>query len=76
IRVDVDDRQKSTNFKIREAQLKKIPYMIIVGDNEVDDENLTVRLRSGKNLSGIGFSDFTEKLLDEIKNKKTTSIFE
>jgi threonyl-tRNA synthetase len=76
IRVDVDDRQKSTNFKIREAQLKKIPYMVIVGDNEVEDENLTVRLRSGKNLSGISFSEFTEKVLDEIKNKKATSIFE
>ncbi|MFO7880923.1 MAG: threonine--tRNA ligase [Kosmotogaceae bacterium] len=76
IRVDVDDRQKSTNYKIREAQLKKIPYMVIVGDNEIKDENLTVRLRSGKNLSGISFSEFIEKILNEIGNRQAKSIFE
>jgi len=50
LRVQLDDRSERMNLKIREAQLQKVPYMIIVGDEEIKNNRLTVRLRNGDNL--------------------------
>jgi threonyl-tRNA synthetase len=50
IRVWVDDRSERMNLKIREAQLEKVPYMLVVGDKEVASSSVSLRLRSGNNL--------------------------
>ncbi|MHB1415635.1 MAG: threonine--tRNA ligase [Chloroflexota bacterium] len=50
VRVELDDRREKVNYKIREAQLAKVPYMLVVGDREAGDGTVSVRLRSGENL--------------------------
>jgi len=75
VRVDVDEKQKSTNYKIREAQLNKIPYMLILGDKEKESETITVRLRTGKNIYGMKLAEFSAKLKEEISNRMSESIF-
>jgi threonyl-tRNA synthetase len=50
IRVRVDDRSERMNLKIREAQLEKVPYMLVVGDKEMTSSAVSLRLRSGENL--------------------------
>lgn len=58
IRCDVDDRNDKIGYRIRNAQLQKVPFMIILGDQEVADATVTVRLRNGENLTGIKLEDF------------------
>jgi len=69
VRVEPDFRGERLGYKVREAQVKKIPYMVIVGDREVQEERLTVRTRSGENLS-LSPEEFLEKVQEEIKSKK------
>ncbi len=57
-RVQVDARSERMNLKIREAQLQKVPYMVIIGDEEVKSDSLTVRLRSGENLKAQPIQQF------------------
>ena len=68
IRVELDARGERLSYKIREAQVKKIPYMIIVGDREVEERRLTVRTRGGENLT-FAPEEFREKILREIREK-------
>lgn len=75
-RAEVDERQKSTNYKIREAQLEKIPYMLIVGDREQETGRVSVRLRSEKDLGGVELDEFARKLDLEVKERRSTSVFE
>ena len=65
IRVEKDIRNEKLNYKIREAQMAKIPYMLIIGDKEKDTEMVTVRLRNGKNLDPMPVSDFAELIRKE-----------
>ncbi|KAF1080905.1 MAG: Threonyl-tRNA synthetase [Candidatus Rifleibacterium amylolyticum] len=58
IRVELDDRNDKIGYRIRNAQLQKIPFMLILGDNEADEGKITVRLRNGENLTGIALADF------------------
>ncbi len=58
IRVEKDLRNEKLNYKIREAQLKKIPYMVVLGDREKEEGTVAVRLRSGKNLDPMGVNEF------------------
>lgn len=57
LRVEADDRNEKLNYKIREAQLAKIPYMLIIGDKEVESRTVTVRLRSGQNLPEMSIAE-------------------
>ena len=70
IRVEVDDRSERMNLKIRQAQLDKIPYMLIVGDKEVADNSVSVRPRSGEQIAGQSLSDFLETITADIASKK------
>jgi threonyl-tRNA synthetase len=65
VRVEKDSRNEKLNYKIREAQLAKIPYMAIVGDKEKETETVTVRLRDGKNLDPMSVADFAEMIRKE-----------
>ncbi|MEE4312980.1 MAG: threonine--tRNA ligase [Desulfofustis sp.] len=67
VRVEKDLRNEKLNYKIREAQLGKIPYMLIIGDKEKADGTVTVRLRDGKNLPPMKISDFAAKVTDECR---------
>jgi threonyl-tRNA synthetase len=58
IRVEKDFRNESLRFKIREAQLQKIPYMVVIGDNEVENGGVSPRLRSGKDLKFLPLDEF------------------
>ncbi|HIE33053.1 MAG TPA: PDZ domain-containing protein, partial [Thermodesulfobacteriaceae bacterium] len=67
-RVERDFRNEKLGFKIREAQVKKVPYMIIVGDKEVENSRITVRTRKGENLE-FTIEEFAERLKEEIIQK-------
>ncbi len=70
IRTHVDDRSERMNLKIREAQLNKIPYMIIVGDNEVASSNVSLRLRSGEDIGSQTISQVKAKIRGDIEAKR------
>jgi threonyl-tRNA synthetase len=76
LRVEMDGRSKKVNYKIREAQLKKIPYMIIMGDNEIESGKISLRLRSEKEIKDMDINLFVEKVKEEIKEYSLTSPFE
>jgi len=69
IRVGVDARSERVNFKIRQAQLDKIPYMLVVGDKEAEAFTVSVRLRSGEQLASQPFDSFKETVRIAIVNK-------
>jgi threonyl-tRNA synthetase len=65
VRVEKDLRNEKLNYKIREAQLAKIPYMLVIGDREVESQTVAVRLRSGKNLPPMGIDEFVDLVRKE-----------
>jgi threonyl-tRNA synthetase len=68
VRVGVDTRSEKIGYKIRQAQLEKVPYMAVVGDQEVTDNKLAVRTRDGQQLA-FTVPEFAEKILKEIKGR-------
>ncbi len=70
IRVERDVRNEKLSFKIREAQLQKIPYMLVIGDKEVEQGTVTPRYRDGKNLPTMKPEEFIEFVTAECKNYK------
>ena len=69
IRVEVDDRNEKTGYKIREAQLAKIPYMLIVGEKEVEGNTVSVRSRAKGDMGVKTVEEFLEEAIQEIKLK-------
>ena len=69
LRVEVDDRQEKVNYKIREAQLQKIPYMLVVGDKEVADRAVAVRSRAQGDLGARPLERFLTDALAEVRTK-------
>jgi threonyl-tRNA synthetase len=70
IRVEVDDRNERMNLKIREAQLQKVPYMLVVGDKEVSSSSISVRLRSGEDLGTTSVASVADMLRLDIDGKR------
>ena len=70
IRVEVDDRNEKTGYKIREAQLQKIPYMLIVGEKEVESNTVAIRSREEGDIGTKDIKDFIEMIKKEIKEKR------
>ena len=70
IRVELDDRKEKIGYKIREAQLEKVPYMAIVGDKEIEANGVGLRSRTEGDLGQISVADFENKIAEEIKNFK------
>jgi threonyl-tRNA synthetase len=62
IRTEKDFRNEKLNYKIRQAQLLKIPFMLIIGDKEVEERKVTVRLRDGNNLPAMSVSELIEMI--------------
>ncbi len=69
-RVTIDTRSEKVGYKIREAQLKKIPYMLVIGDKEVETGTLSIRSRSEGDLGAMTIDDLTKILKKEIKEKE------
>ncbi|MDO5564840.1 MAG: threonine--tRNA ligase [Eubacteriales bacterium] len=68
IRSELDDRSEKMGFKIREAQVKKIPYMIVVGPKEKEEQTISLRSRFAQNEGSMSINDFIEKITKEINN--------
>lgn len=75
IRAEVDERGEKLGYKIREAQLQKIPYMLTLGDKEVQNETVSVRLSKGQVVDAIPVPTFIEKLSQEIHERRLESVF-
>ena len=70
LRVELDTRNEKIGYKIREALSMKIPYLVIVGDEEEANQTISIRGRGNENKSGVNLSDFVMRLKEEIKIKK------
>ena len=68
IRVELDSRNEKIGYKIREAQLQKIPYMLVIGEKEMQNNTVGVRSRSDGDIGAIEISEFIEKIKTEIEN--------
>ena len=71
LRVEVDDRNEKTGYKIREAQVKKIPYALVVGDQEVENGTVTVRRYGEKDTQSMSAEDFIKLVQEKIASKKS-----
>ena len=69
VRAETDLRNERTGYKIREAQMQKIPYMIVVGEKEKEAGTVAVRTRAGVDMGALAFDDFAAKLTEEIKTR-------
>ena len=69
VRAETDLRNEKIGYKIREAQMQKIPYMLVVGDREAESGKVAVRTRKGEDLGAMDFDEFSAKLLEEIKTR-------
>jgi len=69
IRVEMDDRSESLNKKIRDAELSKVPYMLIIGDREVEEKKVTIRVLHEKKQNSMKVADFQKQLIKEIKER-------
>jgi threonyl-tRNA synthetase len=67
LRVEVDERSDRMNAKIRDAQMRKVPYMLVVGDREIEAEAVAVRLRSGEDLGPMPVKDLVARMQQEIE---------
>ena len=70
VRVTVDDRNERMNAKVREAQLQKVPYMLIVGDTEVSDGAVSVRMRSGDNPGAMPLEEAVASICSGISSRQ------
>jgi threonyl-tRNA synthetase len=69
-RVEVDERNEKLGYKIREAQLAKIPYAVVIGDKEVQSQTVTARRRGGENLAPMSVSAFIERVKAEMVQER------
>ncbi len=69
MRVEVDDRSEKVGYKIREAQLEKVPYMIILGDKDIENNTVSVRARKAGDLGAMSLEDYIARALEEIESK-------
>jgi len=76
IRVEFDQRNEKLNYKIRQAQLLKIPYMIVIGDQELEKREVTIRLRSGENMNNVPIDSAIQLIMSDIKNKNMKPNFQ
>lgn len=70
IRVELDDRSEKIGYKIRQAQMEKVPYMLVVGDKEEQDGTVAVRSRSEGEKGAVKWEDFLGDILQEVKERK------
>ena len=69
VRVEVDDRNEKIGYKIRQAQMEKVPYMLVVGDKEMEDNSVNVRKHGGDELGTVPFDEFFNSIKIKIKER-------
>ena len=69
IRCEVDTRNEKVGYKIREAQLQKVPYMLVAGDKELENGTISVRTRTGGDMGSMSVDDFAAKIVEEVKTR-------
>ena len=67
-RAEADLRNEKIGYKIREAQMQKVPYMLVIGDKEVEDGSVAVRTRTGEQMN-MSYADFLKKITEERDTK-------
>ncbi len=72
-RAEIDNRVESLGKKIRQAELRKIPYMIVVGEQEEQNQTITIRRKIGEEMKNIKVEEFISLIADVVDNKKITS---
>jgi threonyl-tRNA synthetase len=72
VRSELDERQETLGAKIRDWQQQKVPYMLIVGDKEIQENKIAVRRRDGTDLGSLPLDEFIKNLRIEIQNKSVT----
>ena len=72
-RIEADLSDKRMNAKIREAKLQKVPYVLVVGDQEVADRTVSVRLRSDENLGPVNIDEFVE-MIGQVVRRRSLSL--
>jgi threonyl-tRNA synthetase len=70
IRVKIDLRNEKIGFKIREHSIQRVPYLLIIGDKEIEDHTVTLRTQKGENIGSLSISELTERLRKEIEDRK------
>ena len=70
IRVKIDLRNEKIGFKIREHSMQRVPYLVIIGDKELEQQSITVRTQKGDDLGSLSVHEFTERLKQEIAGRK------
>ncbi len=70
IRAEYDSRSERINYRIREAQIQQVPYMLIVGDREAEQKEVSVRHRRDGDLGSMPFEQFLKRIEQEIKTKQ------
>ncbi len=73
VRAEVDTRSERMNAKVRDAQLQKIPYMLVVGEREAQENMVAVRLRSGKDLGAMPLETFIARMKSEAESRQDVS---
>ena len=73
IRAELDDRNEKLGYRLREAQTKKVPYTLILGDNEKQDNTISYRLHGQKDTTTVSQSEFVKLIKEEIKDKRRNS---
>ena len=74
VRVQLDDRSERMNLKIREAQLNKIPYMLVIGDKEIEKGTMSVRSRSGEDLGSLSYTDFMSRMKSLVESTELNKL--
>jgi threonyl-tRNA synthetase len=69
IRVDLDERSERMNAKIRDAQKQKVPYMIVLGDNEMNNAQVSLRVRDGSQQNNIPLEEFIARAKDRVARR-------
>lgn len=69
VKVEVDTRNEKIGYKIREAQMEKIPYMLVIGDKEMESNAVSVRSRKEGDLGAMSAEQFVDKIVEEIRTR-------
>ena len=69
IRCEVDTRNEKVGYKIREAQLQKVPYMLVAGDKELENGTISVRTRTGGDMGSMSVDEFAAKIVEEVRTR-------
>ena len=70
LRVEVDDRSEKLGYKLREAQLEKVPYMLVVGDKDIENNTVSVRSKKEGDKGAMAIDEFIKAVKEEIDTKR------